>query len=183
MMSSGESSSRPFRGQDANAHRSLQSSRQRRGGGRDDEDRRLRSPARTVPFGVAGVLLPDARLGPRRRGPGPGHVPEGVAGAGSVRRDSQLAAHLALPDRDERLPDRVGGSRPPAAAVGAGGRVGPARAARPGRERRVAPALAGLVAGRGRSGRGRDRPQQPALGVRRRPAAPVGTSARRADPA
>ena len=36
---------------------------------------------------------------------------------------------------------------------GAGGRVGPARAARPGRERRLAPAPAGLVAGRGRSGR------------------------------
>src|SRR5580700_4234246 len=113
-----------------------------KGRGRDDEGRRLRSPGRTVPDGAAGVLLPDARLGSRRRGLGPGHVPEGVAGAGAVRRDSQLAAHLALPDRDERLPDRLGSSRPPTAAVGGGGRVGPARAARPGRELRLAPALA-----------------------------------------
>jgi hypothetical protein len=49
-----------------------------------------------------------------------------VADAGTVRRYSQLTAHLAVPDRDERLPDRLGGSRPPAAAVGGGGRVGPA---------------------------------------------------------
>src|SRR5712672_3511797 len=92
-----------------------------KGRGRADEGRRLRSSGRTVPFGAAGVLLPNARLGSRRRGLGPGHVPEGMAGAGSVRRDSQLTAHLALPDRDERLPDRLGGSRPSAAAVGAGG--------------------------------------------------------------
>src|ERR1700735_467835 len=151
------------------------------GRGHDDEGRRLRSPGRTVPDGAAGVLLPDARLGSRRRRLGTGHVPEGVAGAGTVRRDSQLTAHLALPDRDERLPDRLGGPRPPAAAVGAGGRGGPAWAARPGRERSLAPALAGLVAGRGRSGQSRDRPQQPAPGVRRRPAAPVGASAWRAD--
>src|SRR6185312_11796754 len=123
-----------------------------KGRGRDDEVGRLRSPSRTVPFGAAGVLLPDARLGSRRRVLGPGDISEGVAGAGSVRRDSQLTAYLALPDRDERLPDRLGGLRPPTAAVGIGGRVRPARAARPGRERRLAPALAGLVAGRGRSG-------------------------------
>src|ERR1700724_2039721 len=152
-----------------------------KGRGRDDEGRRLRSPGRTVPPRAAGVLLPDARFGSRRRGLGPGHVPEGVAGTGSVRRDSQLAAHLALPDSDERLPDRLGGPRPPTAAVGAGGRVGAARAAHPGRERRLAPAFAGLVAGRGRSDESRDRPQQPALGVCRRPAAPVGASAWCAD--
>ena len=50
-------------------------------------------------------------------------------------------------------------------------------------ENRLAPALAGLAAGRGRSGPGRDRPQQPAPGVRRRAAAPVGAPARCADPA
>src|ERR1700736_3682360 len=88
-----------------------------KGCGRDDEGRRLRSPGRTVPDGAAGVLLPDARLSSRRRGLGPGHVPEGVAGAGAVRRDSQLTAHLALPDRDEHLPDRFGGPRTPTAAV------------------------------------------------------------------
>src|SRR3984885_15348195 len=103
-----------------------------KGRGRDDEGRGLRSPGRTVPPRAAGALLPDARLGSRRRGLGPGHVPEGVAGTGAVRRDSQHTAHLALPDRDERLPDRLGGPRPPAAAVGAGGRVGPAPAAPPG---------------------------------------------------
>src|SRR5580658_1333726 len=94
-----------------------------KGAWRDGEGRRLRSPGRTVPDGAAGVLLPDARLGSRRRGPGPGDVPEGVAGAGAVRRDPQLTAHLALPDRDERLPDRAGRPRPPTTAVGAGGRV------------------------------------------------------------
>src|ERR1700733_11180252 len=93
-----------------------------KGRGRDDEGRRLRSPGRAVPPRAAGVLLPHARLGSRRRGPGPGHLPEGVAGAGAVRRDSQLAAHLALPDRDERLPDRLGGPGTPAAAIGTGGR-------------------------------------------------------------
>src|SRR5580700_9308738 len=119
-----------------------------KGRGRDDEGRRLRSPGRTVPPRAAGVLLPDARLGSRRRGLGPGHVPEGVAGAGSVRRDPQLTADLALPDCDKRLPDRLGGPRPQAAAVGAGGRVGPARAARSWSERHLAPALAGLAARR-----------------------------------
>src|SRR3984885_4605344 len=123
-----------------------------KGRGRDDEGRRLRSPGRTVPDGAAGILLPDARLGSRRRGLGPGHVPESVAGARAVRRDSQLIAHLALPDRNERLPDRLGGPPPPTAAIRPGGRVGPARTAGPGRERRLAPALAGLAAGRGRSG-------------------------------
>src|ERR1700689_5372251 len=127
----------------------------REGRGRDDEGRRLRSPGRTLPDGAAGVLLPDARLCSRGRGPGPGDLPEGVAGAGAVRRGSQLTAHLAVPDRDERLPDRLGGPRPPTAAVGAGGRVGPARAARPGRERHLAPALAGLLAGPGGAGPGR----------------------------
>src|SRR5580658_4204040 len=92
-----------------------------KGRGRDDGGRRIRSPGRTVPDGAAGVLLPDARLGSRRRGLGPGHLPEGVAGAGAVRRDPQLTAHLALPDRDERVPDRLGGPRPPTAAFGAGG--------------------------------------------------------------
>lgn len=52
-----------------------------------------------------------------------------MAGTGTVRRYSQLSAHLTLPDRDERLSDRPGGSRRPAAAVGAGGRLGSARAA------------------------------------------------------
>src|SRR6202012_4803968 len=103
-----------------------------KGRGSDDERRRLRSPGRAVPDGTAGVLLPDARLGSRRRGLGPGHVPEGLADAAAVRRNSQLTAHLAVPDRDERLPDRLGGSRPPAAAVGAGGRRGPPPAPRPG---------------------------------------------------
>src|ERR1700736_7054025 len=112
----------------------------KKGCGRDDEGRRLRSPGRAVPDRAAGVLLPDARLGSLRRGLCAGHVPEGVAGAGSVRRDSQLTAHLALPDRDERLPDRLGGPRPPTAAVGAGGGVGPARAARPGSGRHLAAA-------------------------------------------
>ena len=52
---------------------------------------------------------------------------------------------------------KVRGRRPlPSGQVAA---VGPARALRPGRARRLAPALAGLVAGRGRSGGSGDRPQ------------------------
>src|ERR1700677_3609518 len=51
-----------------------------RGRGRYDDGRGLRVPGRTVPVGAAGVLLPDARFGSRRRGLGPGHVLEGVAG-------------------------------------------------------------------------------------------------------
>ena len=47
-----------------------------------------------------------------------------MAGTGSVRRDSQLI-DLALPHRDEHLPDRLGGPRPPTAAVGTGRRVEP----------------------------------------------------------
>src|ERR1700722_17477795 len=119
--------------------------RSREGAWRVDQGGRLRSPGRTVPDGAARVLLPDARLGSRRGGLGPGHVPEGVAVVGPVRRDARLTAHLAVPDRDERVPDRPGSPRPPAAAVGAGSRVGPARAARPGREP-LASAAAGLAA-------------------------------------
>src|ERR1700756_2608844 len=103
-----------------------------KGRGRDDGGRRLRSPGRTVPDGAAGVLLPDARLGSRRRGLGPGQQHEGGGGAGAVRRDSQLTAHLALPDRDQRLPDRLEGPWPPTAAGGAGSRVGSAPPARSG---------------------------------------------------
>src|SRR5579862_5547534 len=88
-----------------------------KGRGRDDAGGRLRSPDGTVPQRASRILLPDARLGSRRGRPGPGHLPEGVAGAGAVRREPQLTTHLALPDRDERLPDRSGGPGPPAAAV------------------------------------------------------------------
>jgi sigma-70-like protein len=41
-----------------------------------------------------------------------------MTGAGTVRRHPRLTAHLALPDRGERLPDRPAGSWPPTAAVG-----------------------------------------------------------------
>src|ERR1700689_2700080 len=81
----------------------------REGRGRDDEGRRLRSPGRTVPDGAAGVLLPDARLGSRRRGLGPGHVSEGMAGAGELPRKGEGAAPPAVPARATRPPRPRGG--------------------------------------------------------------------------
>jgi RNA polymerase sigma-70 factor (ECF subfamily) len=52
-------------------------------------------------------LLPDARLPARRRRRAPGHSASRLAGTPEVPRP-ELAAHLAVPDRDERLhrPDR-----------------------------------------------------------------------------
>ena len=50
----------------------------------------------------------------------------------SATTNTQLIAHVALPDCDQRLPDRLGGPPAPPAAGGFGGRVGPARALCPG---------------------------------------------------
>src|SRR5579863_5245074 len=101
--------------------------------GRGDAGQRgVRAAYRAVPARTARALLPDARLGLRRRGPGAGDPGAGLA---VVQRlpGQVVAADLAACDRYERLPagDREPG--PPAAALGPG-RAGrrPGRPAGPG---------------------------------------------------
>ena len=82
----------------------------RREGAHGDGDPRrvwLRGADRALPNRVARALLPDARLGARCRRPGPGDVAAGVARSEAVRRIAQLGADLDVPDRDERVPDRI----------------------------------------------------------------------------
>ena len=83
---------------------------------------RVPQPRRAPPLRAARPLLPDARLGSRRRGRAPGRPAAGVARAAPVR-GAQLASLLALPDRHQRLPgpDRA------AAEAGAAGRLRPGR--------------------------------------------------------
>ena len=71
-------------------------------------DRRSRLPRRDRAAAprARGPLLPDARLRPGRRGPRAGDVPGRLARAGRLRRP-RLPAHLAVPDRDEPLPERA----------------------------------------------------------------------------
>src|SRR5947209_3933860 len=57
-----------------------------------------------VPRRAAGSLLPDAGVRRGGRGPGPGDVSAGVAVLRRVR-GPLVGADLALPDRDERVPD------------------------------------------------------------------------------
>ena len=63
---------------------------------------------------AARPLLPDARLDPRRRRRPSRHAAPGMAGTAALRR-AQLAAHLALHDRHQRLPrtDRTHGRDEP----------------------------------------------------------------------
>ena len=115
---------------------------------------RLRPARRAPPRRAARPLLPDARLGPRRRGRAAGRAAGRLARARRVR-GPQLASVVALHDRDQRLPegDRAAaqarapgrlrpGGRPARRARRAARRVGvgravPGRAARPrGRLRR-----------------------------------------------
>ena len=78
-----------------------------------DEHRRIRErrgrlPAarRAAPARAARALLPDARLRPGRRGRAAGRAAAGVEGARPLR-GPQLAALLAVPDRDQHLPGRA----------------------------------------------------------------------------
>src|SRR5207245_7547601 len=82
----------------------------------DAGQRRLRATDRAVPARAAGALLPDARLGLRRRGPGAGDPGPGVAVL--QRLSGQvIAAGLVEPDRHQRLPAGYREPRAPAAAL------------------------------------------------------------------
>ena len=92
-------------------------------------------------------------------------------------RGPLLGAHLALPDRHQRLPDQP---REPAAPAAARRARHPRRDGR--RRPRARPRDRLARAGARRRGRGRRAGHDPAR-VRRRPPAPAGPPARRADPA
>ena len=79
-------------------------------------DRRRGVPRadRPLPARAAGPLLPAARLPPGRRGNPPGDAAGRLAGA-RLLRGPRLAARLALPDRDQSLPQRAARPPPPAA--------------------------------------------------------------------
>ena len=132
-------------------------------------------------------LLPDARLGARRRGRAAGGAAARLARAAEVR-GPQLAALLALPDRHQHLPGRDRA----APEAGAADRLRPAR--RSARRRRRAARRVGLdraLPGRDARARGRLRGARGALRaarggrarLHRRAAAPAGQPARGADPA
>src|SRR5262245_38022648 len=56
-----------------------------------EQQRGLRPADRPVPAGTVRALLPDARLGPGRRGPGPGDPAAGLAGLRPLRREPRVA--------------------------------------------------------------------------------------------
>ena len=72
---------------------------------RAGDETRLSAHRRGAPGRAPRALLPHARLAARRRGRAPGDAAARVARAARLRRP-KLAAHLALPDRDQRLPRR-----------------------------------------------------------------------------
>ena len=94
------------------------------------ERRRLRRARRAAPPRAPRPLLPHAGLGPRRRRRAPGDAARRVEGASRVR-GTQLAALLAVHDRDPRLaahprgrkrralPGDIGGGDDPRAPLGA----------------------------------------------------------------
>ena len=82
---------------------------------------RLRAPGRAPPRRAPRPLLPDARLGPRRRGRAAGRAAARLARPPPLR-GPKLPALLAVPDRHQQLPEA---DRAPAQA-GAAGRLRPA---------------------------------------------------------
>ena len=156
--------------------------RRRHGDDRPASRRGLPRGHRPLPARAARALLPDARLRARRRGPRAGDLPARLALVPRLR-GPVLAAHLALPDRHQRLPHRAGQPQPAAAA-----RPGSGAPSSDPQDKLVARrrgALAGAGARRDgrrrqRPGDGRHRPGQRPAGPDRRPAAPAAAAARRA---
>src|SRR5207248_9517291 len=99
-----------------------------------DRQARRRAAARTAPRRADRLLLPDARLPVRGRGRRPGNPRPRVAEPRQLR-GPRLAALVALPDRDQRLPRHAGRPRATRPADGSrararAGRVEPQLAAR-----------------------------------------------------
>ena len=90
---------------------------------------RLQEPGRSVPAGAPAALLPDPRIPPRRRGPGPGDAARGLARVGRLR-GTCVVARLAVPDRDQPLPERAARPLPPRADGLFDGRAARAHAAK-----------------------------------------------------
>src|ERR1051326_1183641 len=99
---------------------------------------------RVLPAGAAGALLPDARILRRRRGRRPGDDAGRLARHRRVRRGTRLAAHLAVQDRHQPVPQRAPRSEP---APGQGVGYVAVRSARadPARRGRLAAAVSGRV--------------------------------------
>ena len=80
--------------------------------------RRVPRADRAAPPRTPGALLPDARIAPGCRGRPPRDAAGRLAGHRRVR-GTRLAAHLALPDRHQPLPQRASLGQPtPGQAVG-----------------------------------------------------------------
>src|ERR1043166_3912143 len=67
---------------------------------------------RVPPAGAAGALLPDARILRRRRGCRPGNDAGRLARPRRVHRGTRLAAHLAVQNRHQPVPQRAPRSEP-----------------------------------------------------------------------
>src|SRR5438067_486335 len=80
--------------------------------------RRLPGAHRPLPAGARAALLPDPGLAPGRRGPPPGDAASRLARARPVRGKG-LRALLAIPHRDESLPELPARRGPAAEATGA----------------------------------------------------------------
>ncbi len=142
---------------------------------------RLRRAGRPAPARAAGALLPDAGLAHRRGGHPAGDAAVGLARPAGFR-GQVLGAVLAVPHRDQPVPERAAGGRP-AHPGRAAATVSAARADQPRRDH-LAPAVPGRPAGRRParrggargpvSGQGSDR-----AGVRRRTAAAAAAAGRR----
>src|SRR5262245_33847262 len=78
---------------------------------------------RAPPAGAAAALLPHPRLGPGRRGHGAGDAPGRLARPRRLR-GPRVGALLAVPDRDQPLPERAARPvTPPARGAGDGRRA------------------------------------------------------------
>ena len=93
-----------------------------------------------VPPRAPGALLPDPRLGAGRRGLAAGDVAGGLARPRRVR-GARVAADVAVPDRDQPLPERAARPRAPAPETPVRPIGGPVARARPPRRAELAGAV------------------------------------------